>query len=488
MHYIQLLFVFDVLYLSSRSIKIGTTKGEGVRIKTHHWISKVLIIGIGIICMTALPVLANAVDAHNSVINDQAEDVMAELESRVADIWGSDNVWLPSPKAWVQYEGDLGERSAVDFENGVAYVQILLKANDDPWREQVLAHLRQGVGNLVLGDIRDPVAMIKSQGSEMPIIAQNDVVKTTAPEGKEVRVYLVRKGDSLWTIARRFRMKTAMLAKLNEIAIDEILSVGRPLKVIVFSSHDLTLDTTPPRPGSDPLLKNQIRMVDGSPVSKWLVEDFAAEVVGNKPLEVINILGADGFERLAVSVQFKLVSNHLEVRARKFHPLVQAQAEKHELDPALIMAIIHTESMFNPRARSQTPAYGLMQVVPHSAGRDAYRMIYGQNRKLTSKYLYNPKNNIELGVAYFDILRNNYMKGILDPISRTYCAVAAYNAGASNVGRAFISRKSIQKAMSVINKMTPLEVYARLVEALPFKESQNYVRQVLKRYSLYKKW
>lgn len=68
-----------------------------------------------------------------------------------------------------------------------------------------------------------------------------------------------------------------------------------------------------------------------------------------------------------------------------FIPWNQAHAEKHDVDPALIMAIIHTESMFNPRARSHTPAYGLMQVVPHTGGRDAYHMIYGKKRKLTSQ-------------------------------------------------------------------------------------------------------
>ncbi len=459
-----------------------------MRKKPHQWISKILIFGIGLLCMAGLPFPAIAMDVQNSVKNDQVDDVLAELDSRLADIWGASNVWLPSPKVWVQYEEDLRERSAVDFENGVAYVQILLKAGDDPRREQVLAHLRQGVGNLVLGDAKDPVEMIKAQRSKMLTRVQNDVVETTAPEKKEVRVYIVRKGDSLRTISRRFRMKTAMLAKLNRIDADDILSVGRPLKVITVAPHDLTLDATPPRPGANPLLKDQVRMVDGSFVSQWLVKDFAKEVVGDQPSEVIKIQGADGIERLQVSVKFKLVSNHMEVRARKFHPLVQAHAELHELDPALIMAIIHTESMFNPRARSQTPAYGLMQVVPHSGGREAYRKIYGEKRKLTSKYLYNPENNIELGVAYFDILKTVYMKAILDPLSRTYCAIAAYNAGFTNVGKAFTSRKSMQKAISVINKMPTSKVYARLVKALPFKESRNYVRQVVKRRSLYQKW
>jgi LysM repeat protein len=474
--------------ISHNSIKLASSKVEELRRNTHHWFSKVLIIGIGMLCLAGLPVLAKAIDAHKAIIDNQPENVLAELESRVAEIWGADNVWLPNPKVWVQYEADLGERSAVDFENGVATVQILIKATDDPQRELVLEHLRQGVGNLILAEAKDPLKMIKSQGTATQTTGQNDVVATLSKVVKEVRVYLVRQGDSLWKIAQRFRMKTEALAKLNGIAIDTILSVGRPLKVMVFSSHDLTLDSGPIPVAKDPLLKDQLLMVDGRPVSQWLVRDFAEEVVRGQRLSTKTVLGADGIERLAVGVEFKLVANHLEVRARKFHPLVLSHAEKHELDPALIMAIIHTESMFNPRARSRTPAYGLMQVVPHSGGRDAYRKIYGKKQKLTSKYLYNPKNNIELGVAYFDILKNKYMKAILDPTSRTYCAVAAYNAGASNVGRAFIPKKSIRKATPVINRMEPQEVYARLVDNLPSKESRNYVRKVLKRTSLYQEW
>jgi membrane-bound lytic murein transglycosylase C len=434
--------------------------------------------------LAGLTTASGAMEWDGATNSRQPSVALAAFEAQVANLWGHDNVWIPSSNVWVQYEPDLGERSAVDFENGVARIQVLLKAGDDPGREIVLAHLCQGVGNLILGQASDPVEMVNQAPSEAP----ENRPAATLPPGKEVRVYLVRRGDTLGSIAQRFRMPIEALARLNELDSAEILPAGRPLKVIVLAAHDLTLDPTPRPMAKDPLLLDQIRMVDGRPVPPWMVREFAAEVVRQQPPGTEKVTGADGIERQAVTVAFKLAQNHLEVRARKFQPLVLAYAERFNLDPALIMAIIHTESFFNPRARSHTPAYGLMQLVPHTAGREAYREIYGKKRALTPQFLYDPENNIELGTAYFSILENRYMAAITDPTSRTYCAVAAYNAGASNVGKAFIRKKSIRQATPVINGLKPKEVYDRLVGALPGRESRNYVRKVLKRASKYRDW
>src|SRR5690554_6218531 len=115
-------------------------------------------------------------------------------------------------------------------------------------------------------------------------------------------------------------------------------------------------------------------------------------------------------------------------------------ATKWQVEPALVMAIMQTESAFNPMARSHIPAFGLMQIVPSSAGRDASKAVWGKDQLLSGQQLFNPHTNIELGCAYLNILDTRYLAAIKHPQSRLYCTICAYNTGAGNVARA--DRKS----------------------------------------------
>lgn len=302
---------------------------------------------------------------------------------------------------------------------------------------------------------------------------------------EEFRVYLVQQGDSLWKIARRFDMNHRALATVNGLAISASLQVGRPLKVKAAMSRELRLDLTSGPLARHPSLLEHIRMIDGRPVPRWLVTDYVADILENHPPGSPETLQGRPMRDLTIVIHFQLVRNLLEGRARQYQPIVLAHAQKFNLDPALIMAMIHTESAFNPKARSQASAYGLMQLVPHTAGREAYQRVYGQHRELTPQYLFDPHNNIELGTAYLHILKNSYLRSITDPLSRTYCAVAAYHAGPSNVWKAFIAEPLIKEAIPAINRLTPADVYQRLVEALPSTESRNYLRDVIKRIRLY---
>lgn len=173
-------------------------------------------------------------------------------------------------------------------------------------------------------------------------------------------------------------------------------------------------------------------------------------------------------------------------RAEGYVDRVLAEAERRQLDASLVLAVIQTESAFNPMAQSAVPAYGLMQIVPKTAGLDATEYVYGKQTLLAPSALFNPDQNIELGAAYLWILNNRYLKSITNPESRYYCMVAAYNTGAGNVAKAFTGKRNVNRAAKIINKMSADEVYAHLVKNLPYEETQNYLKKVVKREKNYK--
>ncbi len=175
----------------------------------------------------------------------------------------------------------------------------------------------------------------------------------------------------------------------------------------------------------------------------------------------------------------KLPEKRLRQKAKRYKPFVYDYAQKYSLPPSLVFAIIHAESSFNPLARSQAPAFGLMQIMPHTAGKDASSLIYKRSKVLSPSYLYNPKKNVQIGAAYFHILYYRYLKGITDSRARMYCAIAAYNAGTSAVMRTLTGRGSIKKAIPSINNMAANDVLRKLIRHMPSSETRDYVNKVL---------
>ena len=186
-------------------------------------------------------------------------------------------------------------------------------------------------------------------------------------------------------------------------------------------------------------------------------------------------------------VEVKLPKDTTYRRSKIYAQEVKQNANKQKLPKALVFAIMHTESSFNPKARSYVPAYGLMQIVPKTAGVDSYYYLYKVKKRPSSTYLYNSSNNIRLGSAYLHILYYSYLKKVRNPISRLYCAIAAYNTGAGNVAWAFTRSYNISKAARIINKLSPDEVYRRLLRDLKYDEPKNYLKRVTKRMNVYKK-
>jgi len=110
------------------------------------------------------------------------------------------------------------------------------------------------------------------------------------------------------------------------------------------------------------------------------------------------------------------VSAQDQARRKVFDPIIAAAAERNQVDPALVKAVIRAESDFVPYARSPKGALGLMQLMPATA------------RLHNVWSVFEPKDNIEGGVRHLRLLLDQYNGNVR-------LALAAYNAGDGAVER-----------------------------------------------------
>jgi soluble lytic murein transglycosylase-like protein len=123
-------------------------------------------------------------------------------------------------------------------------------------------------------------------------------------------------------------------------------------------------------------------------------------------------------------------------KSAQYNDLIAQHATQHALNPDFVRAVIQAESAFNPRARSQKGAMGLMQLMPSTAA------------EYSVTDAYDPAQNIRAGVAYLKSLLTRFGNDIS-------LALAAYNAGPRAV-----------------------EKYGNTVP--PYRETRDYVARITK--------
>ncbi|MGM0508613.1 MAG: transglycosylase SLT domain-containing protein [Fusobacteriota bacterium] len=173
------------------------------------------------------------------------------------------------------------------------------------------------------------------------------------------------------------------------------------------------------------------------------------------------------------------VSDFIERRAKQYVPLVQKYAKIRNLNPGFVMAIIHTESSFNPKVKSHIPAYGLMQLVPRYGGLEGYHFVNKSEKILKENELYDPETNIKYGTAYLQKLKEVYYRKILDPEKNKYLVITSYNWGPTNIRKKIINRYDVEG-------MSDGELYSLLRKKTPH-ETSNYIERVTRREREYSK-
>jgi soluble lytic murein transglycosylase len=146
---------------------------------------------------------------------------------------------------------------------------------------------------------------------------------------------------------------------------------------------------------------------------------------------------------------------------RYFYDFIVEDSKKFGADPDLVLAIMREESRFNPRAKSEAAARGLLQFIITTA-RDIGREVGLVD--VTADDLYDPRIVIRLGTKYIATLSEELG-------GNKYAVVAAYNAGPKQV------------ALWQRMQAAPGEDY--FLTSINFDETKHYVRKVMNSYERY---
>jgi len=168
---------------------------------------------------------------------------------------------------------------------------------------------------------------------------------------------------------------------------------------------------------------------------------------------------------LIVAILFVLFKDKLLkiLYPKTYSEIISVYAEKYDVEENLIYAVIKAESNFNGEAVSNRDAIGLMQIVEETALDVANKNQIDIDTKNITEELLDIDNNINIGTKYLSTLLTQY--------GNIEVALAAYNAGIGTVNN-WIEKQIIQADGSDI-------------ENIPYKETNNYVRKILRDYRIY---
>ncbi|MDD0852382.1 lytic transglycosylase domain-containing protein [Halobacteriovorax sp. GB3] len=148
-------------------------------------------------------------------------------------------------------------------------------------------------------------------------------------------------------------------------------------------------------------------------------------------------------------------------------------AAQFNIDPFWALAIMWTESHFNPNAESYVRAQGLMQIMPGTGRYIGHKLNMAVPRKGVVKFLRNPKNNIKMGTFYLNYLSKKFYGNIK-------LATVAYNMGPGFVRMRLRTNRPVGVKNLYLNKVTKhykklVKVYNEEMRSVPRPYELTYV-------------
>ena len=185
----------------------------------------------------------------------------------------------------------------------------------------------------------------------------------------------------------------------------------------------------------------------------------------NIAINSLNLAQNFNFAHAQIKIANKLQLHNIDLPIKFFYPTPIWEPENgFKLDPELIYAFIHQESLFNKNAKSHKGAMGLMQVMPSTA---KFISSNKQVKRGNSNILKNPEINLEVGQEYIE-----YLLRLKSVDQNLIFLTAAYNGGPGN----------LEKWKQNINYLDDPLFF---MESIPSRETRWFIEKVLAKYWIY---
>lgn len=378
------------------------------------------------------------IDGIFDAVNKAIDDAYTGVTKRISVKWPDGA--LPQREKWVTYSDDLSSRAIADYAEGEFIVEAIIDESK-PLQEQVdsIVSLSKEIASATSQELDEKDTLLKAINQELASEPAISISKSSS--------------------------------RNDNFAVKDVLPID------IQSSLD-SINT------SEQLARLTSEF---SAEAKGVNEVGSASTNTAPAIPVITVeREKNGNAKLALKMAF--VNNYQEKIINSYLNEIKQYATTYDVPVSVILAIIETESSFNPRAVSPVPAFGLMQLVPKTAGVDAHALVFGEKKVVTPSFLFDENNNLRLGTAYFHLLTHRYLRKIEDQEALFYCAVASYNTGVGNLAKTFTGSKSINRAVGKINQLDANEVYQFLIANLPADETRRYLEKVVTRMQKYKQF